>query len=557
MTPNARAALATASFPVIVSSRNLNDRAHLRVVARTRRLDRMVRKLLDQTENIDLPAKISLASDLHYMAASTLTLWQMLGRRGPWLVPRPGGSWKVFAQHLEALKALIEYMRRIGPPVRAWLQPPAAAGLVRALTRLAAGLSGTGRQVAIPGCSYGMENLTEEIRQRHGKRTVEIRGATGTWRDLVHPFRSVLQAVTGKTVIAAIAAPKPLPAVESALAEVWSRLPDPVVREGLLPYRSRLLSEAALAQSLADEMAHILDRTAVRSVLLNALHWGADVALAAAAGRRGIPRFLVSHGTHSSGQTTAADAEQRALAEGQLVSSLADLAVTQSPHADTLAAAMMPELPRRAFRPAMWGYKPMPERRRTGGGRRVLHAGTYKRLAGMRPWIYETSNEFVDGLRDLIGAVDDLSDTWLTIRVRPMPECDIESLRQLLPHSDCYEVKTDGSFLDDLAEADLLVSYASTTIEEALNARRPVLLWGGSSRYRHLPAATEAPSADRRSAVYAADDAAHLGALLPAILTHHAEAPLLDEEVAGHVWPTDTPGIDGLAKTIAEGGVPL
>ena len=554
MTANAHAALAGRALNLIVSADLLDDRAHLRIVARTRRMDRAAATLLSRAREIPEITKISLASDLHYMTASALALWILLGRSGPWLIPAANGQWIKIDARLDALRALVAHLHQTAPPVRAWLRLPIFPGLVRALNRLAIRLVGTGRQVAIPGCSYGMAYLTDEIFTRHGKRTIEIRGATGTWRDFVHPFRTLFQAFTGKTVLTAIAAPVRRPEIQTALEILWAALPDPIVRDGLLSYRDEIIGEAMLAPSLADESVELLKLTSVMSTLLNALHWGADAALADAAGRLGIPRFLVSHGSHTPGQTLAADAEQRALADGQLVSPLADVAITQSPYGDALAADMMPALDRRPFRPSMWGYKTLPERPLREQSRQILHAGTYKKLIGLRPWIYETSDEFVNGLLDLINAVDSIGNAHLTIRFRPMAECDLEALQQLLPSSTCYEIKTGGSFLEDLASADLLVSYASTTIEEALNARRPVLLWGGSRRYRHLPAETSMPSGSGRAAVYAAEDGHDLGPLLSAILECHAGSPLNDEELTGHIWPTDTPDAGDLADVIAAAG---
>jgi hypothetical protein len=552
MTPNAQAALAGCSHKIIVSTSVLDDRAHLKIVARTRRLDRAIQNLLEHSTGIAETAKITLASDLHYMAASALGLWIMLGRRGPWLVPMSNGQWTIITSRIAALTALVTHLRRTGSPVRAWLQVPALANLVRALNRSAVRISARDCQVAIPGRSYGMANLAEEIFKRHAKRTVEVRGATGNWHDFIHPLRTLYQALTGQAIITAIAAPKSQDNVKFILEKVWSGIPDVVVREGLMPYRNEIITESMLTQSLADEMAEILNGTAVQSIMLNALHWGADVALAEAAGRHGLPRFLISHGSHTLGHTLAADAEQRALAEGQLVSPLADIAITQSPYGDALAADMNPALERRPYRPSMWGYKKLPQSATAPRTRQILHAGTYKKLIGLRPWIYETSNEFTDGLVDLIHAVEGVGDTHLIIRFRPMAECDLDALRKLLPRSDCYEIKISGSFLDDLAATDLLVSYASTTIEESLNARRPVLLWGGTRRYRHVPAETAPPSVKRRASVYTAEGVEHLSNILPAILDCHAGKPLTDIELAGHVWPFGTPGVSELADAIAD-----
>ena len=58
-----------------------------------------------------------------------------------------------------------------------------------------------------------------------------------------------------------------------------------------------------------------------------------------------------------------------------------------------------------------------------------MHAGTYKTLCA-RPWIFETSNEFVKGLQLLVQAVNELDNTKLIIRIRPNLECSIESLKK-------------------------------------------------------------------------------------------------------------------------------
>ena len=103
-------------------------------------------------------------------------------------------------------------------------------------------------------------------------------------------------------------------------------------------------------------------------------------------------------------------------------------------------------------------------------------------------------------------------------------------------------------FREDLLASDLLVAFRSTTIEEALHARRAVLLWGASARYRYLPARTAPPRPGDRGAVYAAATEAELAHLLPAILDHHVGRPLTDVEIAPHVWPRGTPGVGDLAR---------
>jgi hypothetical protein len=111
----------------------------------------------------------------------------------------------------------------------------------------------------------------------------------------------------------------------------------------------------------------------------------------------------------------------------------------------------------------------------------------------------------------------------------------------LLPECDNYEIKTSGSFLDDLMDADLLISFSSTTIEETLNARKPVGLFGGSDRYRYLPGSSTPPTQNKRSAVYHLSED-NLKTMLNSILDEHASRPLTDNELDGYVWPSNVPG---------------
>lgn len=118
----------------------------------------------------------------------------------------------------------------------------------------------------------------------------------------------------------------------------------------------------------------------------------------------------------------------------------------------------------------------------------ILHAGTPKTSNSLRLFIYETSDEYIQALCDLAQAVEKIPDTVLVIRFRPLKEITINTLKSLVPFSDKVVLCVEGSFLNVLGMADLLVSFSSTAIDEALQNRIPVLLYGGDGRYQHIPA---------------------------------------------------------------------
>lgn len=125
----------------------------------------------------------------------------------------------------------------------------------------------------------------------------------------------------------------------------------------------------------------------------------------------------------------------------------------------------------------------------------IMHAGTPKSDRSMRPWVYETNDEYVRNINDLIEAVGQLENAYLVIRFRPSEELDKDTLLQLIRHSEHCGVYSEGDFTDYLSIADVLVSYSSTTIEEALQNNVPVLQYDHDDKYMHV----EAPTADHNN----------------------------------------------------------
>ena len=102
-----------------------------------------------------------------------------------------------------------------------------------------------------------------------------------------------------------------------------------------------------------------------------------------------------------------------------------------------------------------------------------------------------------------------------------------------------------------MAEADLLVSFSSTTIEESLYARTPVALFGGSDRYRHLPGTAEFPTTGHRNAVYHLNKI-NMVEMLDSILNLHESQPLTDIELRDYIWQESTPNRDDFVRDIVK-----
>ena len=115
-----------------------------------------------------------------------------------------------------------------------------------------------------------------------------------------------------------------------------------------------------------------------------------------------------------------------------------------------------------------------------------LHAGTPKQWNAFRPVIYESIDDYITNLIDVINVVKKNKKIFLAIRYRPIKDLSLSLLKQFLPEADCYKIYTDGIFYDYLQNSDFLISYSSTTIEEALMNKKPVLLYNPKGHYFHI-----------------------------------------------------------------------
>lgn len=124
----------------------------------------------------------------------------------------------------------------------------------------------------------------------------------------------------------------------------------------------------------------------------------------------------------------------------------------------------------------------------------LLHADTPRQRIDFRFYVYQTVDEYISSLNSLISSIKRIKDLYLIIRFRPKPYLSEEDLKSLLIEGDCYSIHTEGTFDEYLSIADMLISYSSTTIEEALQNKVPVLLYDRQGKYCHIPCQTIEPS---------------------------------------------------------------
>jgi hypothetical protein len=162
----------------------------------------------------------------------------------------------------------------------------------------------------------------------------------------------------------------------------------------------------------------------------------------------------------------------------------------------------------------------------------VVHATTQKSRTGFRFHITETLDEYISTLGDMVKAVNELEDVFLVIRPHPVCELSEQDFWTLLPRSEKVRIVRKGPFASVLSIADLVVSYSSTCIEEALQNRIPVLLYDPWDRYNHfnVDAITDGANVGRRPVFYLTRPEL-LRESLRKIIGHFSQTPLQDEEL--------------------------
>jgi hypothetical protein len=260
----------------------------------------------------------------------------------------------------------------------------------------------------------------------------------------------------------------------------------------------------------------------------------------------GIPALLISHGSHVVPKT---DLERIDWGEQghRLLRAPYPFVALQSPLAEGFLKAFPSTSKGVRTGPVLWGSPVDRERSallrgRTLNGdlscRVIVHASTPKGRGVHRFHVYETPEEYVQSICDLVSAVKSLPNVHLVVKFRPSPEISVKDLQTLVPFFERTTLSVKESFLDVLGFADLLVSFSSTTIEEALQNYVPVLLYGCGGRYQHIPGVEVTPEvACAPTAVYVVERPEHLANGIERILGMHNTIPASGELFETYRYP--------------------
>ena len=239
-----------------------------------------------------------------------------------------------------------------------------------------------------------------------------------------------------------------------------------------------------------DFVAKIFEQTHPLFFLSHQIRWMMMPELAQFLKSKKIPIHLISHGSHSPSDDDYSYNAQKFLANGLLFSNFSTYSYCQSPFALEALNQFTSKKEARKIFPLMWGndyskVKVKKIKKKNPDLFKIIYAGTFKPYC-LRPAIYETSFELIKSLRILIDTVDQVEDVRLTIRMREEDECSLDTLKSLLPSSENIVFDNSGTFEEKLTRHDCLMSFSSTTLEEALSYSIPVATFTCDSTYRHL-----------------------------------------------------------------------
>ena len=400
---------------------------------------------------------------------------------------------------------------------------------------------------------YGMvEALVER-----GGMLYYLGGAETGWLEYLRLFREGWRAFRKESYIQVRLVEIGETAASSLMDEYVRTLTDPLIRRGFELGRDFIVTSVDRVLKCADDAEFVIGQLDPKLFAAYEIADGHSAAVADSAGRYGIPRIIANHNTHAPCSNGISRFMAKEVFRTLHPVSLTDIAVCWTPDSIVTAEQSKDRFPQldvhRVIRPI-----PVPSIRCDPAQRLILYAGNFHRWFHVSNWIFELSDEFLEGLRQFCAATERLDNLRVLSRIKfRMGELHRDAVEDVVghyPHLDLV-ARADRTFEEDLAACDLLVSYSSTTIHQALAFRRPVLLWGGSQRYRRIDAQMQPPTPTNRSGVYTCLDPAELPDLVSGILDVHAGGDLTDAEIAPYVHAAAgaerAPSVDELAQELS------
>ena len=361
--------------------------------------------------------------------------------------------------------------------------------LIKIINKVSLRLISDFQVIIYSGNHYGLPALLDEYNKYDSNILfVRFRGSKNNIRDLVSSLQTLFKIILRQKKLVFTVVPKKIDYEE--FSDVIGKIANSNnLKDILNVYEKPLMMHLAITHGLYLEFLILLKKIKPKLFIAHEMKSNLNSSLAESANHLNVDSYLISHGTHvQSKLNPQCNYEQKEMATGVLASKLSKYNIVQSSIAKDAMRSFFPLLKFIQYKPIMWGNignNFIHSFNNNNNTFKILHASTFKAIPATRPWIFETSDEFYEGIKDLIDVVSEIENIHLTIRMRNIPECSLKWIVELASTSANVQIKSDGTFIEDLLASDLLISNSSTTVEEALTLDKSVLLWGYGARYSH------------------------------------------------------------------------
>jgi hypothetical protein len=310
------------------------------------------------------------------------------------------------------------------------------------------------------------------------------------------------------------------------------------LRTGMQFYFSELVREQAWLPTLLKKVNP--------SLIITPYSAGIYACLGYLGKKMNIPTLMITHGSHIPPKNQMEEIEHWRLSQNLMLSEAYQYTVAQTPwaqkHAEYFNAAdRIIKTPSLLFA-SVNTVKGEAMRKHLGipsGTPVIVYAISQKKRSSLRFHVYETEDEYLSSMKDLVSAVNEVEGVHLVIKLHPSTEFTEAEMRQFLPGCTRMSILHREPFVDVLSLANVLVSYCSTAIEDALVNRIPTVLFDKWHRYSHFEAfdCDSQPPADwPLEALYYVSRADRLAAVLRHALGNAEEAAANDELYVQHIY---------------------
>ena len=237
---------------------------------------------------------------------------------------------------------------------------------------------------------------------------------------------------------------------------------------------------------IENSIDNFLKSNYVKNIYVDQLRFGVATALANFANSKGINVTLVPHGSISIPSDKFSKFLLKISSRGLIRSKLANCVVSQSKISYDSIKYFDKNIKIIKSKPILFGKTKI----KSDLNKRkyvFLHASTPKSLCKW-PYIYENYNEYVFNIKSLIQEISKLENVELIIRFREGPECSIETFKKEinLKANKFVKISKNKDFFEDLKISNCLISFSSTSIEEALGLNKRILVYSNYKNYKHI-----------------------------------------------------------------------